>query len=140
MTEKTDPTYPLGMNARRDLKSASGRALVDIQMADVINGGISREDLCISAETLHIQAEVADQAGFDRLARNLNMAAELTRVPNDELLKMYEALRPRRSSHKELFTLAELLESVYNAPNTGRFVRQAAEIYQLRGLLKEDVD
>jgi propanediol dehydratase small subunit len=96
---------------------------------------LSLEDLRIQPATLLDQAETARQAGYDRLAANLARAAELARVPNEELLKMYEALRPGRSTYSQLISLAEYLENAYSASQTAQFVREAAEAYRNRALL-----
>lgn len=92
----------------------------------------------ISPDTLRRQAVVAHEAGFTQLAENLRRAAELTAVPNDELLQMYETLRPGRSTHAELIAMAERLERAYGAVETAAFVREAAEVYQTRDLFRRE--
>ncbi len=131
-----DPRYPLGETAADDLRTASGRAFRDVSMEAVARGEITSDDIRIRAETLEAQAEIARRAGYDRLASNLLRAAELTRVPNADLLRMYEALRPNRSTYEQLLGLASRLEEQYRAPYTAGFVREAAEVYKNRGLLK----
>lgn len=130
------PRYPLGETSAGSLQAASRRAFGDVSMEAVMAGAVTAEDLRIRAETLQAQAEIARQAGYERLAANLLRAAELTRVPNAELLKMYEALRPNRSTYQQLLQLAARLEAQFQAHNTAGFVREAAEVYQKRGLLK----
>jgi propanediol dehydratase small subunit len=49
---------------------------------------------------------------------------------------MYELLRPQRASHAELLALADELEQRYNALENAQMVREAAEVYRARGLLK----
>ena len=92
----------------------------------------------ISAEALHAQAEIAREAGFPQLAHNLTRAAELTRVPNETLLAIYEQLRPHRASFDELNALADELETTYQAPTTAAFVREAAHAYRTRNLLQRN--
>lgn len=128
--------YPLGERAADRLRAASGRKLSDITLDAAAAGELSPADLQISAETLRAQAGVAREAGYDRLAANLLRAAELTAVPNAELLKMYEMLRPGRSTRAELIGLADRLEREYAAVQTGGLVREAAEAYAARSLLK----
>ena len=128
--------YPLMENDADNLQAASGRPLSEITLEAAANGDLSIADLRISPETLRAQAEIARQAGYTQLAANLTRAAELTAVPNEELLQMYEMLRPGRSTFETLLGLAEKLEGVYNAPVTGRMVREAAEVYRARGLLR----
>jgi len=131
------PEYPLIESAADRIQAASGRRLVNITEAAVRAGELSLTDLQISAETLRAQAAVAHRAGYPRLAENLMRAAELTAVPNTEVLHMYELLRPGRASYAELLTLAEALEIHYHAPECARLVREAAEVYQTRGLTRK---
>ncbi len=129
------PHYPLGQNAADQLHTASGRPLTDITPAAVDSGDLTLADVQISADTLRAQAEVARQAGYAQLASNLLRAAELTAVPNAEVLRMYDRLRPGRASYAELAALAEALETQYHATECARLVREAAEVYRTRGLL-----
>lgn len=124
--------YPLREAA--GLRAASGRRLEDVAEG----GELSMADLSISAETLRAQARVARAAGYGQLAENLERAAELTAVPNAEVLRMYEALRPGRTSHAGLLALAETLETRYGAAACGRLVREAAEAYRARGLVRRE--
>ncbi|MEP7356222.1 MAG: diol dehydratase small subunit, partial [Anaerolineales bacterium] len=82
------------------------------------------------------QAQVARQGGYPQLAENLTRAAELTAVPNAEVLRMYNLMRPGRASAAELEALAASLEAEYHAPECARLVREAAGVYQARGLLR----
>ena len=136
MSDQT-PDYPLIESAADRLQAASGRRLADITGQAVDAGELSLADLQISAETLRAQAAVARQAGYSRLAANLLRAAELTAVPNAEVLRLYERLRPGRASYAELLALADTLELQYRAPECARLVRDAAVVYQARGLLRE---
>ncbi|MBK8026984.1 MAG: glycerol dehydrogenase [Chloroflexi bacterium] len=132
----SDAQYPLMQHAADELKALSGRPLSEITLDAVTEGGLSPEDFRIHADTLRTQAQVAAQAGYAQLAANLRRAAELTAVPNAEVLQIYDLLRPGRASHAQLIQLAEYLEKTYQAAETGRFVREAAEVYQQRGLLR----
>jgi propanediol dehydratase small subunit len=97
---------------------------------------VDADDLQISAATLRAQAELAQKAGYRELAQNLQRAAELTAVPNQELLRMYELMRPGRSSYTELTQMADRLQQEFDAPITAGFVREAAEVYRNRNLLR----
>ena len=112
----------------------SGRSLDELNIEAVAAHTLSPEDVRIHGETLRRQAEAAAAAGYPQLAENLQRAAELTQVSNQELLSMYEALRPGRTSYRQLLDLADRLESQFNAPLTAAFVREAAEAYQERGV------
>lgn len=129
--------YPLLENDADSLQAASGRPVNEINL-DTIST-LSEDDLRIRAETLRAQAQVAREAGYPQLAANLTRAAELTAVPNDELLKMYDLLRPGRASYETLIALAERLETIYTAPETGHFIREAAAAYKARNLLRREV-
>jgi propanediol dehydratase small subunit len=76
---------------------------------------------------------VAEQNGNPQLADNLRRAAELTALDDKEVLGIYEALRPGRSSPAELETIASRLESS-EAPLCAALVREAAAVYGRRGL------
>jgi propanediol dehydratase small subunit len=128
--------YPLMEHAADQIRAANGHPLNDINLDALARGELSAEDLQIHADTLHVQAEIAREAGHSQLAANLKRAAELTRVPNEEILKMYEMLRPARASYEKLMELAAYLETTYQAAETARLVREAAEGYRDRGLLR----
>jgi propanediol dehydratase small subunit len=86
--------------------------------------------------TLRLQAEVALAAGRTQLAESLERAAELAAVPDDLLLEVYTALRPRRATASELEEWAARLDG-YRASRTAAFVREAAAAYAERGLLSD---
>jgi propanediol dehydratase small subunit len=117
-----------------ELKAASGRSAEDITLERLAAGELADDDLRITPEALRAQAEIAQGAGFPQLAGNLRPAAELTAVPNAELLRMYETLRPGRATFEQMIALADRLAHDYQAPQTAAFVREAAEVYQKRGL------
>jgi len=123
-------------HAADSLRAANGRSLAEITTEAAAAGELSGEDLQIDGQTLRAQAEIAHNAGYTQLASNLTRAAELTQVPNDELLRMYEMLRPGRSSMAELLALAENLADNYGATVTADFVREAASVYTERNLLR----
>ncbi|MBA1846659.1 propanediol dehydratase small subunit PduE, partial [Escherichia coli] len=99
---------------------------------------VTAQDMRITPETLRIQAAIARDAGRDRLAMNFERAAELTSVPDDRILEIYNALRPYRSTKQELIAIADDLERRYQAQICAAFVREAAELYVERKKLKGD--
>jgi propanediol dehydratase small subunit len=135
MAERHD-IYPLAKHAADTLKASSGKSLRDITPEAIDVGELEIADLQVSAETLRAQAEVARRAGYAQLAANLVRAAELAAVPNVEVLRMYELLRPGRASYDELAELAARLEQIYHAPESATLVREAAAAYGERGLLR----
>lgn len=110
----------------------SGWALSDV----TLDGDLSIEDLSIHADTLRAQAEIAREAGYPQLAANLLRAAELTEVPSAVILRIYALLRPKRASYDELMELAAMLDDKYDAIENAHFIRDAAEIYRARELLR----
>ena len=70
------------------------------------------------------------------MAANLRRAAELTDLPNEELLKIYELLRPERASYEQLVRLADYLQATYGAAENAAFIKAAAAAYRERNLLK----
>jgi propanediol dehydratase small subunit len=116
--------------------SQSGRNLDELTMEAILNGELSEGDFRISAETLLAQARAAETAGYVSQAKNLRRAAELTRVSNEEVLAIYNALRPGRTSYTALVELADHLEEDLDAPLTAAMVREAAQVYLARGLVE----
>ncbi len=129
-----DDIYPLMEHAADTLCAASGRPAAAITLERLAAGELTDADLRIAADALRAQAAIALAAGYPQLAANLRRAAELTAVPNAELLRMYETLRPGRATHAEMLALAARLEETYGAIETGAFVREAAAVYLSRGL------
>ncbi len=130
--------YPLMERATGELKAASGRLAEDITLERLAAGELADDDLRITPEALRGQAEIAQGAGFPQLAADLRRAAELTAVPNAELLRMYETLRPGRATYEQMTALAARLAEAYQAWETAAFVCEAAEVYQARGLTKKE--
>ena len=114
---------------------ARGRPFDEITLEAAVRGELSPADLRVHPDTLRRQAAVAEEHGNPQLGENLRRAAELTALTDDEVLAVYEALRPGRSTLAGLQALAERLEAA-PAPLCAAFVREAAEVYDRRGLLK----
>ena len=108
----------------------------DMTLDRVLSGEINSADIQISREALQKQAAIADTANRAALAENLRRAAELTCIPNEEILSMYNTLRPHRSTRKELEDLCHRLEKEYGALTTARFIRDAISVYDQKGLLR----
>lgn len=136
LEQRAKLTYPLMESVGDELAAASGRTISSVNLEAAAAGQVDAADLQISADTLRAQAALAEQAGYRELAENLQRAAELTAVPNEELLQMYEIMRPGRSTFAELTRMADRLENEYDAPITAGFVREAAEVYRSRNLLR----
>lgn len=128
--------YPLGTR-RPDLVTTPGGVPLDDVSLDALRAGrIDAAEMRATPETLRLQSEVARAAGRDPLADSLERAAELAAVPDDVLLAVYTALRPRRATRAELEQWAARLEG-HGAGKTAGFVREAADAYAARGLLAD---
>ena len=127
--------YPLGEYEKDSIKSKTGRKLTEITLDEVIKGHISSDDIKISKETLKAQGQVAKENGNEPMEKNFERAAELVDVPDDVILKMYDKLRPNRSTKLELVLMAQELIEKYNAKNCAKLVMEAVEIYEKRGVL-----
>jgi propanediol dehydratase small subunit len=57
-------------------------------------------------------------------------------MPNEEILDIYNTLRPRRTSYKEMIDMADRLENERKAPLTASLVREAAAVYLKRAIVK----
>ena len=131
-----DPTvdYPLGSRRPDLVETPSGLALDDVTLEAARAGALVAADVRATPATLQRQAEVARATGRTQLAGNLDRAAELTRVPDEELLEIYTALRPGRSTESQLEEWAQRLDE-WEAPLSAAFVREAAAAYVERGLV-----
>ncbi|MCA9961468.1 MAG: diol dehydratase small subunit [Chloroflexota bacterium] len=130
--------YPLSQKRRELVKTATGKSLDDITLDAIMSGAVQAEEIRITPQTLEYQAQIAESIKRPQLARNMRRAGELTRVPDDRVLAMYNALRPNRSSKAELLAIADELEKEYDAKVCANFVREAAGVYEARDVLKKD--
>ena len=112
--------YPLGENERERITSKTGKKLSDITLDEVMKNHVAPDDIKISKEMLRAQGQVAKEAGNDPMEKNFERAAELVDVPDDVILKMYDKLRPNRSTKLELVMMAQELLEKYNARNCAR--------------------
>ena len=127
-----DPSrdHPLGTSRPDLVRTPGGISLDELRLHD---DGVDASELRATPETLRLQAEVARAAGRPQLADNLLRAAELAPLPDETILAIYTALRPRRSTPAELEAWAKQLDG-WGAPGTATFVREAAQVYAERGL------
>jgi propanediol dehydratase small subunit len=124
VTEVTDET---------GIRALSGKPVDMLTVEAVRSGEVGLADLRIHPETLERQALVAEQHGNPQLADNLRRAAELTGLPDDEVLAVYEALRPGRSTPAQLTEMAAALAG-RGLPRCAALLAEAAEVYARRGL------
>ncbi len=130
--------YPLAAKRPDLIKTSTGKHLNELTLEAAIKGEVKAEELRITPETLELQAQIAEKMSRPQLARNLRRAAELTRVSDERVLQIYNALRPYRSTKAELLAIADELENQYGAKINAAFVREACEVYESRGRLRQD--
>jgi propanediol dehydratase small subunit len=104
-------------------------------VAAAVDGKLTLADLRMDPTTLAYQAVVAEENGNPQLAENFLRAAELAVIDDEAVMGLYEALRPHRSTAAELEALQVSLET-RGASRCAELVRQAAEVYTRRGLLR----
>jgi len=100
-----------------------------------VDGKLQLSDLRMDPATLEHQAAVAREGGNPQLAENFLRAAELALIDDEEVMGLYEALRPHRSTVEELNALQTSLDA-RGAARCAELVRQAAVVYARRGLLR----
>ena len=138
--KKFDPKkdYPLASRRTDLVRTLTGKGFQDITLENLVSGKIGAQEIRIGPETLELQAQVAEKHGRPQLALNFRRAAELTRIPDEEVLRIYNALRPARSTKEELLIMAKELEKKYQANINAAFVMEAVKVYEKRGLLRKE--
>lgn len=137
-SQLTAADYPLQEKRPELVNTATGRPLSEITFQNFLKGNIGPKDMRVAPETLELQAQIAESTGRTALARNMRRAAELIPVPDERVLEIYNALRPNRSSKEELLNIATELETKYSATVLAAHVREAAEVYEQRDVLRRD--
>lgn len=137
--KKFDPRrdYPLASQRPDLVKTISGLDFSEITLENVSSGKITDQEIRINSKTLEYQARIAEAHGRFQLATNFRRAAELTRVSDEEVLRIYNALRPHQATKEDLLAIAEDIEKKYKAKINARFIREAIGIYEKRDLLKK---
>jgi propanediol dehydratase small subunit len=103
--------------------------------ANVVDGKLGLSDLRMDPAVLAHQAVVAEAGGNPQLAENFLRAAELATMDDEDVMGLYEALRPHRSTTEQLEELRVSLET-RGASRCAALVSQAAQVYARRGLLR----
>jgi propanediol dehydratase small subunit len=127
--------YPLAEKRPELIEGRRGKRLDDITLEALVAGDVGLEDLRITPAALKLQGEIARAGGRPMLAKNFERAAELVEVPQDVLMQVYELLRPGRAKDTApLLDAARMLRDTYGATTMARFVEEAAEVYERRGI------
>ena len=116
-------------------RAFSGSDSAGLTIDRLARGEIAADDVRIHPDTLERQAEIAREHGNPQLAENFRRAAEMALLSESEVMALYDALRPHRSTAADLATVATQLDQV-PAPRCAALVREAAGAYARRGLLR----
>jgi propanediol dehydratase small subunit len=127
------PSYPLAESGPCEARTSSGRRVAEITLDAVVRGEVTPDDIRVSPEVLRQQADFAEAGGNPQLADNLRRGAELVAFSDEELLELYDSLRPGRATAGELDALADRLEAG-EAVLCAAMVREARAAYVRRGL------
>ena len=139
MTEKLSAKdYPIAETRPDRVLGSRGKPLDSLTLDAVMEGDVSMEDLCITPQALLQQAQIAKSVGRTALAGNLERAAEMSGIPQAEIMDIYEMLRPGRAgSRQELLDAARRIRSQYTADLLASFIEEAADFYDKRGLFRK---
>lgn len=107
----------------------------EITVDNAVDGKLGLPDLRMDPAVLAHQAVVAEEGGNPQLAENFLRAAELATIDDEDVMALYEALRPYRSTAGQLDELRASLEA-RGATRCAALVEQAATVYARRGLLR----
>lgn len=130
--------YPIAETRPERVLGHRGKPLDSLTLDAVIDGEVGMEDLRITPQALLQQAQIAKSVGRTALAGNLERAAEMTGIPQAEVMDIYEMLRPGRAGSKqELLDAARRIRSQYKADLLASFLEEAADFYDKRGLFRK---
>jgi len=137
MSDKTwnADDYPVAEHHPDSVLGSRGRSLNDLTLEAVVSGDVTMADLTTTPEALLRQAAIARSVGREALALNFERAAEMNRLSNAEVMRVYELLRPGRATSKDaLIAAAMRLRDENKAPHLADLLEEAAEVYEKRGL------
>jgi propanediol dehydratase small subunit len=130
--------YPMMARNRKEIFTPNGKNIDEITFENIDSGLIGADDCRTGKQSLLAQADIAESRGNIHIARNFRRAAELVDIDSDRIIEIYNALRPYRSTERELEEIATELSDRYSALRTAAFVREAAVILKKRKKLKDD--
>lgn len=130
--------YPIAETQPDEVTGNRGKPLSSLTMEAVLNGDVTMADLRITPRALEQQAQISKSVGRCTLARNFERAAEMAQIPQDEVMAIYELLRPGRAASKDsLLDVAQKLRDELNAPLLADFIAEASRFYEMRGLFQK---
>lgn len=130
--------YPLYEKHPELIKTQTGKSIDEINMENILSGKVIPEDCRISAQTLIYQAEIQESFGNPQIGANFRRAAEMTRIPDDRIIQIYNKMRPHVSTKEELLAIADELETKYDAKLNAALLRETAEVYEDRKMFRVD--
>jgi propanediol dehydratase small subunit len=134
----TAKDYPIAENRPEEVTGSRGKPLASLTMEAVLSGEVSMEDLRITPRALEQQAQISKSVGRSTLAGNFERAAEMTRLSQEEIMAIYELLRPGRAASKDSrLDVAQRLRDEQDAPLLADFIEEAARFYEKRGLFRK---
>lgn len=139
MTDEPTGTrhYPLAEKCPDRVTGYRCKSLDELTIEAVLGGELEMSDLRITPDALMKQAEISRDAGRAALGSNFERAAEMTRLPRETIMEIYELLRPGRISSKErLMSAGQWLRDEFEAPLLAKLIEEAAEVYEKRGLFR----
>ena len=86
--------YPIYEKHPEMIKTLTGKPVDAITMDAILKGEITADDCKITPETLELQAQIQESFGNPQVAANFRRAAEMTRIPDERILEIYNAMRP----------------------------------------------
>jgi propanediol dehydratase small subunit len=140
MTEKLDALkdYPIYEKRPELIQTQTGKSVDEINIENILSGKVTPDDCRISAQTLEYQAQIEESAGNPQIAANFRRAAEMTRIPDERIIQIYNRMRPHVSTKEELLAIAEELETKYDAKINGALLRETVEVYEDRMMFRVD--
>lgn len=129
--------YPVAEKHPERVVGPRGRKFDELSLEAAVKGDVTMDDLRTTPSALLDQARIARSVGRSALAANFERAAEMARLPQDDIMRIYELLRPGRAASKaELMEVAAHLRSSFEAESLARFVEEAADVYERRNLYR----
>ncbi len=132
--------YPIYEKHPEYIKTYTEKDINDINTENILSGSITADDCKINSKTLEYQAQIQDSFGNPQVAGNFRRAAEMIKIPDKVILKIYNCLRPHVSTKQELLSIANEIEDKYGAAINAALIREAAQVYEIRNLLKKNVE
>lgn len=129
--------YPVYEKHPDLIKTQTGKTVDEINMDSILSGKLTPDDCKISADTLEYQAQIQESFGNPQVAANFRRAAEMTRIPDERILEIYNCMRPNVSTKEELLEIAGELETKYDAKINAALIKEAAEVYESRNMLRQ---